>query len=197
MIKNILIFIFIIVFFVCAIALSSGDETSPYLVRAYPKVCKHSLHNQPNDGPFSVFLFCDDAAGSHIGVILTKPGAGPGNIELTHPKKWDKWYTYDRFWQDRNWAADVHSFAWSPDLKYLYVATNYVYGNGGFYRLDLVQREVTLLIPSERTPYFTKSNHAYYTEIKDIDPRSGEIKVLFHFFNTSTESRETREILIK
>jgi len=47
-----------------------------YLIQAQSKNYQHRLHSQPNKGPFSVFLFCDDALGSNIGVILTEPGGG-------------------------------------------------------------------------------------------------------------------------
>ena len=61
---------------------SFSQKSSSYLIQAQFENCQHGLHAQPNGGPFSVFLFCDDALGSNIGVILTQPGAGPGNIKL-------------------------------------------------------------------------------------------------------------------
>ena len=112
----------------CLFSNSYADE---YLIKALGNKCKHGLHKQPGGGPFSVFLFCDDALASNIGVINTQPAAGPGNIQLSPTKIWDKWYTYDRFWQDRSWATDVNSFAWSPDLKYLYIAFLYNHGQIG------------------------------------------------------------------
>ena len=98
------------------------------LTRASGKNCVHGLHQQPPGGPFSVFLFCDDAAGSNIGVVNALPGAGPGKIDLGELKEWNNWDVNSRFWQDKEWATDVTSFAWSPDLKFLYVATGEVYG---------------------------------------------------------------------
>ncbi len=78
-----------------------AKDSPTYLIQASPKYCRHGLHVQPNGGSFSVFLFCDDAVGSNIGVILTEPGAGPGKIRLTGTKVWDKWDTNNRFWQER------------------------------------------------------------------------------------------------
>ena len=98
----------------------AGDDI---LVKAGAKACTQRLYRQPNGGPFSVFLFCDDALGSNVGVINTSAGAGPGRIELGPTKEWSKWSVSDRFWQDPVWAADITSFAWSRDLKSLYVAT--------------------------------------------------------------------------
>ena len=72
-----------------------------------------------------------------------------------------------------------------------------MYGNGSLYRLDLVKRVAIQLIPSEKTPYFTESEHVYSTEIQGIDLESSEITVLFYVYNTSTESREKREITMK
>jgi hypothetical protein len=131
-------------------------------------------------------LFCDDALGSNIGVINEKA-----------PALWEKWDVSDRFWQDRIWCTDINSFAWSPDLRYLYVATSSIYGNGGFYKLDLIHRKATRLIPSEITPYFTETKHAYETEIKSIGSESGQVEVTFDFFNATKNSREKRNIIIK
>jgi hypothetical protein len=59
-----------------------AQNKSNYLVITSQKACRHGIHEQPNEGPFSVFLFCDDAGGSNIGVILTEKGADPGKIKL-------------------------------------------------------------------------------------------------------------------
>jgi hypothetical protein len=65
---------------------SQNTVAENQLVEAVRSKCVHGLHKQPDGGPFSVFLFCDDALGSNIGVINTAPGAGPGAIALAGPK---------------------------------------------------------------------------------------------------------------
>ena len=65
---------------------STAREQSSFLVQVSPRSCTHGLHDQPNGGPFSVFVFCDDAIGVNIGVILTEPGAGPGRLQLEGTK---------------------------------------------------------------------------------------------------------------
>lgn len=73
---------------------SLAGETD--IVNVFGQRCIHGLHPQPNSGPFSVFVFCDDALGTNIGVILTERGAGPGRIELDNLKVWDKWNTVNQ-----------------------------------------------------------------------------------------------------
>lgn len=90
---------------------SDAKEQYSYLVHVSPRSCSQGLHAQPNDGPFSVYVFCDDAIGVNIGVILTEPGAGPGKLKLEGTKTWNKWSATERFWQDAIWASDVTSFA--------------------------------------------------------------------------------------
>lgn len=128
---------------------SNAEGQHQFLVQVSPASCTHGLHAQPGDGPFSVFVFCDDAGGVNIGVILTQPGAGPGKLELKDTKTWDKWSCNDRFWQDSDWATDVTSFAWSPSYRYLYVATSAIYGEGGIFKLDLQNRTSSRLAPSD------------------------------------------------
>ena len=134
-------------------------DRSSYLVEAYGDKCKHGLHPQPNNGPFSIFLFCDDALGANIGIILTERGAGPGNIPLSEDRTWGKWDVNDRFWQDRKWATDVISFAWSPSNRYLYVLTEEIYGDQGLYRLDLRERKFVIITPHK----------GFYTRILTFD----------------------------
>ena len=165
----------------------------PLLVQAYPKVCAQRLYQQPNGGPFSVFLFCDDAAGSNIGVINTSGGAGPGRIELGPTKEWSKWNVNDRFWQDRAWATDVTSFAWSPDLRSLYVATSKIYGTGAVYKLDLVSRTFSVLIPDCRGT----SKYGCSTEITEVDQKSGIVSINIEFFNETSQKTEVRRVKVK
>src|SRR5260370_20917304 len=165
-----------------------------YVVKAFAKVCVHGLHRERAGGPFAVFLFCADALGSNIGVINTVPGAGPGRIVLPHPKTWDKWDVTRRFWQETEWAADVTSFAWSPDLKSLYVGTMEIYGDGALYRLDLVTRTVTRLIPNATAPRSTGKGY-HSAEITGINRQTGEVSVDFSFTDESDKTTVPKVVI--
>jgi len=148
-----------------------------HVVKAKGASCKQRLYDQPGGGPFAVFLFCDDAAGSNIGVVNVASGAGPGKIKLAGDKRWDMWAPNARFWQDVEWATDVTSFAWSADLKYLYVGTSSVYGTGGLYRLDLVNRTSMMVMPSTGGTSGQVDGTAHATEIVGYDRNSGMVEV--------------------
>jgi hypothetical protein len=101
-----------------------------------PNHCVHGLHQQP-EGPFGVFVFCDDAAGTSIGLVYASPGA-----------PWSgRWSLSDRFWQEASWARDVTSIAWLPGSRLL-VATSPVYGTGSLYLLTINDRTALRLYPS-------------------------------------------------
>lgn len=166
-----------------------------YLITAYASVCKQGQYQQPAGGPFSVFLFCDDALGSNIGVVNIAPGAGPGTIPLAQSKTWDKWNVNDRFWQQPAWATDVTSFAWSPDLHFLYVATSDVYGTGALYKLDLVKRTYIQILPDPRTP--VAANQGFSTEIKGLDMKTGELTVEVESFHESTKQTQVSTVRVQ
>lgn len=163
------------------------------VVKAAAKDCKQRLYQQPNGGPFSVFLFCDDALGSNIGVVNTSGGAGPGRIELGPTKEWSKWNVNDRFWQDSIWATDVTSFAWSIDLKSLYVATSEIYGTGAVYRLDLISRTFTTLLPDCRK----SSKYGCRAEIMGVDRSTGAVSVAVEFFDQVAQKSATKRVTVK
>ena len=160
-----------------------AQTPTPYLIHAQSKNCQHRLHPQPNKGPFSVFLFCDDALGSNIGVILTEPGGGPGAMKLTGDMVWDKWYTNDRFWQDKLWATDVVNFLWSPSLRYLYVATSGIYGDGGFFKLDLKERSSVRLLPDPSAKYLHRLESGYFTKVEKVDIEENRIIVGIYVYD--------------
>jgi hypothetical protein len=159
----------------------------PGIVEASSQKCTHGLHPQPNNGPFSVFLFCDDALGSNIGIILTERGAGPGNVPLNDQKVWQTWDTVNRFWQDRKWAADVINFVWSPSQRYLYVATSGIYGDGGFFKIDLREHTYQQLMPSPNAPYKFQLKDMYYTRIRTIDLKNKKIVVEISLWDRKEE----------
>jgi hypothetical protein len=179
-----------VVLLTCSLVCTAADQ---FLVKAAAKVCAQRLYQQPVGGPFSVFLFCDDALGSNIGVINTSGGAGPGRIELGPTREWSKWNVNDRFWQQSEWATDVTSFAWSLDLKSLYVATSEIYGTGAVYKLDLVSRTFSTLVPDCRE----KTKYGCNTEIVSVDRKSGTVSVDVQFFNVASQRPETKRVQVK
>lgn len=115
---------------------------------------------QPN-GPFAVVLFNEDALSTFIGVLYFKA--------MTNPID-GAWKIDDRFWQKGDWVSDVTSFAWGKSGKYLYVGTMNVYGDGGLFKLDLLNRKSERLFPSD--DILRKSGlygSSYATEIVAID----------------------------
>lgn len=100
-----------------------------------PDVCIHGLDQSDAARGYSVFVFCDDAVGTTIGVVLVAPG---------EPRS-RSWALANRFWQDEKWARDVTSYAWMPGGNYLVVGVSNVYGSGGAYVLDVDERLVLSL----------------------------------------------------
>ena len=101
----------------------------------YPAGCKDGLVKAER-GPFAAWLFCEDALASHLGVMYADHMAAPVD---------GAWGISDRFWQERPWASDVQTFAWSADGEQLFVSTGAIYGTSSLYRLDLGQRQAVRL----------------------------------------------------
>jgi hypothetical protein len=180
--------------FILVHGISFSQDSSSYLIQPQIENCQHGLHAQPNGGPFSVFLFCDDALGSNIGVILTQPGAGPGKIKLTADQSWDQWNTNDRFWQDKLWATDVVNFLWSPSLRYLYVATSGIYGNGGFFKLDLQACVFECVLPDTSANYFSGLKTGYLTSIEKVDTKNERITIGIYSYDETRTLIATEDI---
>jgi hypothetical protein len=104
-------------------------------IAVYPKKCQQDLRYGPGK-KFAVYVFCDDAMGTTIGIINTQPGfyLGPGSEKA--------WALENRFWQEASWARDVHSIEWSEDGLRLTVWAGAVYGTNKKYVLDLVRRKI-------------------------------------------------------
>jgi hypothetical protein len=109
----------------------AGADDSPSVVVAYPRKCIQGLYHQPGDA-FAAVLFCDDAAGSSLGVVCYS-----GSTCDQSP-----WQLASRFWQEERWARDVTAFAWDPDGTCLYVSTSEIYGEGDLFALDLLKQKV-------------------------------------------------------
>ena len=102
-----------------------------------PRHCKQGLLTQEGSD-FSLYVFCDDALGTQIGVIYTKRGVGP-------VERGTDWSTTNRFWQEGTWMTDVNQLLWAPSGEYLYVATGMAYSDNSLYELDLRHRKANKL----------------------------------------------------
>lgn len=100
-----------------------------------PNSCKDGLYYGPHK-LFALYVFCDDAAGTTIGLINTSPGAyaGPGS-----EKAWD---LSSRFWQEPGFSRDVESAHWFHDGKKIIIRTGDIYGTGKTYSLDLLNKKI-------------------------------------------------------
>lgn len=113
-----------------------------------------------------VMVFCDDALGTTIGVVMT---ALWESNDFEHG-----WLQERRFWQEKDWSLDVTSFGWSRDGRHLFVGTNDIYGTGNLYQLDLFTRRSTVLFPREHDE--SLDGHCWSSEIEHI----GDETVRFH-----------------
>lgn len=140
--KNILYIITLII-----LGASSVIATeSPIAQKISGQKCNHGLLQQPN-GPFAVTVFCEDALGTYIGVICYAAGKCERSEYPDGSIRFEGWALNNRFWQEKIWASDVDSIAWSPNKKSLFVATGRIYGSGSLYQLDLEKRKVKQLLP--------------------------------------------------
>jgi len=120
------------------LAITGADAGTGTPVRVAGPDCRDG----PLEGPggFAVWLFCEDALATHIGVVYSRHMASPVD---------GAWSITDRFWQSPAWGADVQTIAWLPDRNMLFVSTGGVYGTGGLYQLDLPTRKVHELLPAD------------------------------------------------
>ena len=112
---------------------------------------------QPN-GPFELLLFPLDHGADYIGIVHDDTLAIGDTA----------WAPDRRFWQDREWCADVTALAWAPDGRHLYVSTGGALGSGAVSRLDLVARRVSRIWPNDRTST-AEQGLGRATEIVGID----------------------------
>lgn len=135
------------------------------LVREVPDT---STYLQPN-GPFAVMIFNESVLSAFIGVIYYKP--------MTSAME-GAWMIDDRFWQKGDWVSDVTSFAWGKSGKYLYVGTRTTYGNGGLFKLDLLNRKSERIFPTEDIMKKTGlTEWDYSTEILSLNFNTSRMKV--------------------
>ena len=117
-----------------AVLAFAGQQTVVH--PANPTTCTGGAVKAPT-GPFAVWVFCEDALGTHIGVVYADHMGAPSDRA---------WGINDRFWQEGPWASDVQTFAWSQDGTTLFVSTGAVYGSSTLYQLDVHDRKVYELI---------------------------------------------------
>ncbi len=141
------------------IAIASISHAESAVTDVYSNKCKHGIHQQPK-GPFAAAVFCDDAAGTHIGIICYAAGVCQKS-EYPEGTRFDGWALDNRFWQISTWGLDVTNFVWSQDNKYLFVATNSIYGSGGLYQLDLERRIEKQLLPIDKSVSSSSPSSGY------------------------------------
>jgi len=101
--------------------------------------CKPGVYRQPK-GPFAVVLYCEESLGNYLSVLYLDPLGGRADRVTGH------WTIGDRYWHQPEWGSDVTGFAWSTDGR-LFVSSNNVYGEGGLYEVNPIQRLAKRLLP--------------------------------------------------
>jgi hypothetical protein len=168
-------------------ALNVYAEESTYLIKITTdyRDCPHGLHRQPSNGPFSIYIFCDDAMGTNIGIIHTEPGSR-------------YWPLHDRFWQEEKWALDINSFAWSPSLNFAYVTTNFIYGDGRAFKLNLRYRIAEeIVFENKNKQDWIKAEQG--SRIIGLDLKRNVITVSMGFYDTKVKKvvRINKEISLE
>jgi len=131
--------------------------------RTYPAACTDGVVHAPH-GPFAVWVFCEDAHATHVGVVYAQHMAAPVD---------GAWGVSDRFWQQAEWASDVRTFAWSADGEHLFISTGGAYGTSSLYQLDLRKRKTRKL-----------SGPSADQSIEIIAARSGRVRFLLRHVKT-------------
>lgn len=162
-----MIFIFLLCY--CNISIASNNEYFPQIKEKSPVIYK-----QPN-GPFAVMFFCEYAQGNYLSVFYYDRIADPKYSRLHDHITWTN---SNRFWQNDNWSSDINNFAWSPSGKYLYVASSNIYGDGGFYELDLFGRNSTCIYPTDEDLAKLKGQEYLLVRIKNVDLKNMILNII-------------------
>jgi hypothetical protein len=160
MIRLIQYSIFISIFCIF-VAKTVADDNSNSPISVYPHVCQEGIYSQHKGSFFKLAVFCDDAAGTNIGVIFHSVGN----------KDW--------YWQELQWSQDVTAFWWSPGYKFLYVSTSGIYGSGAVYELDLVNRKARKALPKGYPP----TAGTYTSEIMRYNTESNSLECKVEYFH--------------
>jgi hypothetical protein len=130
---------------------------------------KHRLEHL-DGSPYAVIAFCEDALGNYLAIIYYDKMSSPVD---------GSWSISDRIWQNENWSKDVISYFFDRQRKILFVSTSEIYGEGGIYRLDLMNRKYEKLTPNtpkEGKIYELKSVDVQKRQLKYIVTLDGEVK---------------------
>jgi|WetSurMetagenome_2_1015567.scaffolds.fasta_scaffold82516_4 hypothetical protein len=167
------IFLISILCFISTDSVANDDSNQP--VSVYPRICKEGLYSQPK-GSFKLAVFCDDAIGTNIGVIYHDP-------------------ENDSYWQDPKWSKDVTSFWWGLKGDLLYISTSGIYGSGGVYELDLMNRKSIFILPDGYPP----TAGTYSSEIMKYNAESNSLECKIEYFHREKKKpiSETIEIQLK
>lgn len=183
------------ILFITSLLLASAASAGGFVVHVSGHKCVPGLYQQPSVGHYAVSVACDSELGTRIGVVDTASPAGAGKPTTPAPKAGQTSGVNGSLWRDAHWATDVTSFTWSPDLKYLYVATSSTYGDGGLYKLNLDKHDYTQLLPHREAP---ASGVASYTAvITGIDERTGVVSVRANFLDDARHEAQTVRLKIK
>jgi hypothetical protein len=171
--KIVFLLIFLLTFSLNAAAQQSGESNYVFTAPCGPNgPTKTIIVKQPN-GPFAAIVFPEDALGNYLGIIYYDSMNLPEN---------NKWSLENRFWQGKPWASDITSIAWGPSGKFLYVATDEIYGDGGLFQLDLYAKTYQKIFPTEEVlkKLNIKMPQGYRTEIKGLT--DGKLKIKFESY---------------
>lgn len=140
--------------------LEVGESGSVVLLNQTKDIAQHKTWFFPDPTARSgVVVFDDDAAGTTIGVVMTQP--------LESNDRESGWQLERRFWQETAWCRNVTSFGWSPDGRYLFVATSDIYGTGFVYQLDVSARQAALFYP--RAPEDSPEGRCWASQIERVE----------------------------
>jgi len=158
----------ILILFLSFSSLAFGESVSVIPLGA--KHCTEGEHQQP-EGPFVIYVFCDDALGTNISIFLKELGAPfMGAYRLTK-----------RFWQSDEWGANVTAFSWLQGSEYAVISTSKIYGSGKVYKLNLKkQKSVVVYNPKEDTcvtEIIAISNQKATLKITDCNLKSVEVEI--------------------
>ena len=149
--------------------------------------CEHGPSIQPN-GNFLAFVFCDSALGSNLGIVLSRL---TNDTDTT-----GAWGVDQRFWQNGPWVTDVTSFAWDPFSDRLYVATAEIYGDGGVFVLNLLNKKHERIysigeVDSEAVRYTAEKlqaeSHFGFIEQLSVEERNITVSIRLAYGNGQSE----------
>jgi hypothetical protein len=76
---------------------------------------------------------------------------------------------------------------------YLYVATSGIYGDGGLFKLDLIDRVFDRLLPKSSAKYSDQLQMGYFTKIEKLDLKKGVITVGIYLYGETHNKLIARE----